>query len=95
MKTTAERGGGTHPNGLDQSLRFRVHQRPPDILPDLRPADGGVHEVQVEVVHTGALERELQVLERGLVRPVMHQLGGEVDLLAGGGRSLCVRCVST
>lgn len=48
---------GTHSDRLDQALLLGIDQSPPDVLPDLRPADRRVHEVEVKVLDLGPFER--------------------------------------
>jgi hypothetical protein len=67
----------------DELLLLGPLERAPALLAELGPADGRVHQVEVDVAARGVLDRVLDRLDRLVVRRRLAQLGRVKDLRPG------------
>lgn len=78
---------------LDETLRLGIAKSLPDVLPDDGTANGGVHEVKVKVLDTGAFEGALEVDKSLFIARVVLELRCKEDLLSRGTSSLYIGIV--
>lgn len=80
---------------LDKTLGLGIAKSLPDVLPDDGTANGGVHEVKVKILDTGAFEGALEVGKSLFIARVVLELRCKEDLLSRGISSLYVGIIRT
>lgn len=80
---------------LDKTLRLGIAKSLPDVLPDDGTANGGVHEVKVKILDTGAFEGALEIGKSLFIARVVLELRCKEDLPSRSISSLYVGIVRT